>query len=150
MSNHGTLILIQGLAGSGKSHLIRFLKFDFMIEENFAISDQAEDENISILAKELRGGRYCIVSERKYRSTHKRNEFIEKLRRRVRPAPAPNIESIFFENDLDAANHNCQHRTNKANDPGGQRHIIQNKKDAEDYQIPDDAIVVKIYRIPSQ
>ena len=143
-SKHGTLILVQGLAGSGKSHLIELLKHDFLIEENFALD---EARNIVDLASELRCGHCCIVSERKYRSDKERNDFIAKVLAAVNPQPPPSIRVICFENDINAANHNCRKRTNKAHDRTGEGHIVQNEGDTLDYEIPPDAIVVQIHRI---
>lgn len=146
-SHRGVLILIQGLAGSGKSHLIQFLKYDFLIEENFAATDDSETQNITTLANNLRCGRRCIVSERKYRSQAERDTFIQSVKEAVAPQPEPDIRFICFENDPTAANHNCSERTNKPSDPCGKGHIKQNENDTEDYNIPDNAIVVKIHRI---
>lgn len=143
----GTLILVQGLAGSGKSHLIELLTHDFLIQENFAASAASETRNIDDLARELRRGLCCIVSERKYRSNVERNAFIQKVLAAVSPSPQPTIKVICFENDIDAANHNCRMRTNKAHDPTGENHVAQNQHDTRDYEIPTDAIVVKIHRI---
>ncbi len=144
---HGTLILIQGLAGSGKSHLIEMLCCDFLIQENFASSDDCEERNIQDLARELRCGRRCIVSERKYRSSVERSKFIQRVLSIVAPSPPPLISVICFENDIEAANHNCLKRTNKEQDPSGEDHVAQNNKDTLDYEIPSNAIVVKIYQI---
>ena len=144
---NGTLILIQGLAGSGKSHLIELLRHDFLIQENFAASAESEARNIDDLARELRCGRCCIVSERKYRSNVERNAFIHTVSALLSPSPQPTIRVVCFENDIEAANHNCQMRTNQAHDPTGEAHMEQNRHDTRDYQIPADAIVVKIHRI---
>jgi hypothetical protein len=145
--HHGTLILVQGLAGSGKSHLIQLLSHEFLIQENFAVSAESEKRNTEDLARELRCGRRCIVSERKYRSSAARNAFIQTVLDTVSPSPPPLIKIICFENDLDAANHNCRFRTNKTHDPTGEMHISQNKSDSRDYEIPENAIVVKIHRV---
>lgn len=144
---HGTLILIQGLAGSGKSHLVEMLRYDFLIQENFASTDDCEERNIQDLARELRCGRCCIVSERKYRSSVERRKFIQRILAMVNPSPPPLIRVICFENDIKAANHNCLMRTNKEQDPTGEDHVAQNNKDTLDYEIPSNAIVVKIYQI---
>lgn len=145
--HHGTLILVQGLAGSGKSHLIQLLSHEFLIQENFAVSAESEKRNIGDLARELRCGRRCIVSERKYRSSAARNAFIQTVLDTVSPSPLPLIKIICFENDLDAANHNCRLRTNKTHDPTGEMHMSQNQSDSRDYEIPENAIVVKIHRV---
>lgn len=144
---HGTLVLVQGFAGSGKSHLIALLKRDFLIEENFAATNESEARNIDDLARELRAGRHCIVSERKYRSNSEREEFLKRVMDSIHPSPAPAITVICFEKDIDSANHNCKARTNKLNDKDGVGHIQQNITDAETYDIPNDAIVIKIHRI---
>jgi hypothetical protein len=143
MSNEAMLILVQGLAGSGKSHLIQLLERDFLIEENFAAGN-SEAENINHLIQNLKCGRRCIVSERKYRSNIEREKFISKIQSVIHPLI---VRIICFENDLITANHNCRVRTNKSNDPNGVGHIAQNNQDIKDYEIPDDAIVVKIHRI---
>lgn len=142
MPPRGTLILVLGLAGSGKSHLISLLKNDFCIEEGFALD---EEVNIEKLLGELSKGSCCVISERKYRSTNERAEFF----RRIVDASciAPIIRIICFENDLDSANHNCKVRTNKAHDPSGDDHVKRNKSDSVSYEIPVDAIVVKIHRV---
>lgn len=145
--SHGTLVLVQGFAGSGKSHLIALLKRDFLIEENFAATVESETRNIKDLARELRAGRHCIVSERKYRSKSEREKFIKKVLDTVHPGPAPEVTVICFEKEIESANHNCKARTNKSNDPDGVYHIKQNIEDAETYDIPDDAIVIKIHKI---
>lgn len=144
---HGLLVLVQGLAGSGKSHLIELLQFDFLIQENFAACSATEARNIDDLARELRSGRRCIVSERKYRSHAERNAFIQSVLAAVFPSPGPTIRVICFENDLEAANHNCRKRRNKTHDVTGEGHVMQNSRDTLDYEIPADAIVVKVHRI---
>ncbi len=149
-NHHGILIIIQGLAGSGKSHLIQFLKYDFLIEENFAVSDESEERNINDLAANLRCGRRCIVSERKYRSNIERGKFIAKVLQAVSPSHPPTIKIICFENDLKAANYNCENRGNKPGDIGGRAHIIQNECDSKTYEIPSDAVVIKIHRMSTQ
>jgi len=142
MSPHGKLILVLGLAGSGKSHLISLLKNEFCIEEGFALD---EENNIQKLLKELSEGKCCVVSERKYRSTEERDAF---LRRIVDAScPAPEVKIICFDNDLEAANHNCRFRGNKSHDRNGEDHIQRNVGDSKDYEIPIDAIVVRIHRI---
>lgn len=145
--HYGMLILVQGLAGSGKSHLIQLLSHDFLIQENFAASADSEKSNIEDLARELRCGRRCIVSERKYRSSTALNAFLQKVLDAVSPSLPPMIKIICFENDLEAANHNCRVRTNKAHDPTGDMHVRQNQNDTGDYEIPENAIVVKIHRV---
>lgn len=145
--HHGMLILVQGLAGSGKSHLIQLLGHDFLIQENFAASADSEKSNIEDLARGLRCRHRCIVSERKYRSSTARNAFLQKVLDAVSPWPPPMIKIICFENDLEAANHNCRVRTNKAHDPTGDMHVRQNQSDTRDYEIPENAIIVKIHRV---
>jgi|688.fasta_scaffold462009_1 hypothetical protein len=144
---HGTLILIQGLAGSGKSHLIELLRYDFLIQENFAATAESEERNIEDLARELRAGRRCIISERKYRSRIERDKFIYRVLSALYPSPQPIIRLICFENDIEAANHNCLKRTNKEHDPTGVDHVALNNMDTKDYEIPSSAIVIKIHRI---
>ena len=126
---NGILILVQGLAGSGKSHLIELLRHDFLIQENFAAYADSEARNIGDLARELRCGHCCIVSERKYRSNVERNAFIQTVSTAVYPSPKPTIKVVCFENDIEAANHNCRMRTNKAHDPTGEHHVAQNEHD---------------------
>lgn len=142
MQSEGTLLLVLGLAGSGKSHVINALAKDFVIEENFA---PAEDRNIAALVCALNAGEYCIVSERKYRSKKERDTFIARVKASVNPPPA--IHFMCFENDLAAANHNCMYRENKDGDPGGKIHVAQNEGDTLSYEIPENAVVLKIHRV---
>lgn len=145
MHNQGTLLLVLGLAGSGKSRLIQLIKHDYLIEEGFAISGDAESENIAALSANLRDGKFCIVSERKYRSKKERDIFLRKISS-VLPLP-PTVYFICFEKDLEAANHNCVNRSNKSHDPSGEAHVEQNNRDFLNYEIPENAIIVKIHRI---
>lgn len=142
MEKQGKLILVQGLAGSGKSHLIDWLRSDFCIEEGFALAEQS---NIDKLVSALDGGKVCVVSERKYRSQRERSLFLATISGRTKSAHP--VMLICFENDLESANHNCKHRSNKPEDPNGRGHILQNNRDTADYEIPGDAIVMKIQRI---
>ena len=141
MSSKGTLLIVLGLAGSGKSHLIDMLTKDFVIEEGFALD---ENNNVNKLAEQLDAGRFCIVSERKYRSQKERDDFLSKVKAKVQHAPFVNF--LCFEKDKDAANHNCMNRTNKNNGWSPEQHVQQNETDFTSYEIPDGAVVVKIHR----
>lgn len=144
----GTLILVQGLAGSGKSHLIEMLAGEFKVEEGFAVDPSEERKNIKELADALSTGQQCVVSERKYRTAAAREIFFNEVKRLVGQASSePRIVTFSFENDLDAANNNCTLRSNKPDDPDGIAHIRQNDEDSRDYEIPDDAIRLMIHRI---
>ncbi len=147
MERQGLLILVQGLAGSGKSCLIELLQYDFLIEENFASDELEESKNIASLVDNLRCGRRCIVSERKYRSNVERETFLNKVLAGLKGQPVT-VRLICFDNNEILANHNCKFRTNKTGDPGGVRHIAQNNDDTKTYDIPSDAIVVRIHRLP--
>ena len=144
---HGALILIHGLAGTGKSHLIEMLRYDFLIQENFASTDNCEDRNIQDVARELRCGRRCTISERKYRSSVQRSKLIQRVLTNVSPSPPPLIRVICFENDLEAANYKCLNKTNKDQYLTGEDHVAQNNEDTLDYEIHSNAIVVKIHQI---
>ena len=144
MERQGLLILVQGLAGSGKSYLIELLQYDFLIEENFALD---ESRNIASLVDNLRCGRRCIVSERKYRSNVERDTFLSRVRAGL-GGHQVTVRFICFDNNKCLANHNCKVRTNKPDDPGGEGHVRQNDDDTKDYEIPSDALVVRIHRLP--
>jgi hypothetical protein len=127
--------------------LIELLRYDFLIQENFAATAESEERNIEDLARELRDGRRCIISERKYRSRIERDKFIYRVMSAISPSLQPIIRLICFENDIEAANHNCLMRTNKEHDPIGEDHVALNNMDTKDYEIPSSAIVIKIHRI---
>lgn len=145
MQNGGTLLLVLGLAGSGKSHMISALAKDYCVEENFACDEEQEKKSIEALAAKLSEGKYCVISERKYMATPARDDFLE----RVRGAAGDGFVTYLmcFENNLDAANQNCKHRSNKAYDPDGSAHVSLNDWDSAHYQIPEGAVVLKIHRI---
>ena len=143
VTRQGILLMVMGLAGSGKSHYISRLypEPDAICEEGFASN---EEENIEKLKKRLSCGEYCVISELKYLNPTNREGFIEKV---LSLDPQPLIRYVCFENNLDAANHNCRNRTNKG-DP--EAHVLINCNSSPAYQIPEGALVLPIHRLPAQ
>lgn len=141
MIRRGTLIVVLGLAGSGKSELVRRMICDYCVEENFAAGSN-ESHSIKDLASHLSRGERCVVAERKYMRKKERDAFIAEVKRLT--DPEPNVSYICFENDLCAANRNCETRPLKHGDVGGVAHKRQNEDDAEHFAFPSGAIVMKI------
>jgi hypothetical protein len=98
-------LVVLGLCGSGKSHLIeaRGLRlFDGLIGTPSILDDAIAW---------LRSGQDCGIEEIHYCVPSYREEFERRLRAEV---PGVEIEWVCFANDLDAANWNVTHRKNKA------------------------------------
>jgi hypothetical protein len=70
----------------------------------------------------------------------------EELRRKV---PGVKIEWEYFEADLQKANENCRRRKDKAEDPGGRKHIeINTDTIGSEYKIPPGVTPRPIFQIP--
>ncbi len=141
-----TVTFIVGLAGSGKSSLLNSLVYDEVFEERFWLDDETLEKHHKEIIRFLRENKHCIVTERRFMYQEARAEYTHRLREDM---PSLQINWLFFEKNLEAANHNCQSRTNKPEDPNGAGHIQQNADDFEKYTIPNGAVVIKIHRWPA-
>lgn len=130
---------LLGLAGSGKTYLADRLKrktgaevFESLIHNNACPA----------LIQCLRDGKDCIVEEISYCIPSCRDQIMQYLSQ-VRGLQ---VEWICFENDLESANWNVAHRTNKG-DAEGHRRL--NEVVHSLYMYPERAKVVPIKRIGS-
>lgn len=129
---------IVGLAGSGKTHTATQMAWFRHFDENFANSLTDHQELIQLLLE----GKDCAVSELQMMFAPYRAQIENWLREKV---PGIEIQYVCFENNLEAANQNCEFRTNKG-DPEGHKNL--NRRCSPSYTIPDGAKVLSIYRIP--
>lgn len=135
-----TLYLIFGLAGSGKSYYAtEVLGLSEEFHEGFALSQDMQRK----LIHDLQRGTDCTVSEIAYLNITNRQRFLAAIKNEV---PNVNIFEIYFEKDLESANWNCQHRTNKG---GAAGHIELNRRLFEVYEIPSGKDTIPIKRINS-
>lgn len=93
----------------------------------------------------LAAGHNCVVVETAYIKAVARELIAQLIEAEV---PKTRIRWVCFENDVESANHNCRLRPHKQDDPEG--HVAKNLRWTEDYTIPDDAYVLKIWRLPSK
>lgn len=129
------VILLVGLCGSGKSHWASThgppgcIYFD----------DSAS--KYPALRQALLSGTDCIVEEVSLcRAEHR--DYVMAL---LSDVPDLDIQWVYFENDLDSANHNVTHRTNKGN---ARQHRIYNERLHIDYSIPPGVVALPITRLP--
>ena len=128
-------LVVLGLCGSGKSHLIeaRGLQlFDGPIGTPSIL-----DDAIAWLSS----GRDCGIEEIHYCIPSYREAFERRLRPEV---PAVEIEWVCFANDLDAANWNVTHRKNKAD---AETHRAINDWLHSQYVFPAGEPILPIHRV---
>lgn len=136
---------IVGLAGSGKTRLLKNLVYDAVMDDDFWFSDEAKSENHAALLALLKDGKHCVIAERQFMFASRRDEYEKQLKADF---PDVQVNWLFFENDLESANHNCESRSPKRGDIGGTSHIDQNKNDSPCYNIPEHAPRLKIHPWP--
>lgn len=129
---------ILGLAGSGKTVLAEQLR-DATGAEIF----EGVEHYISLpaIVQRLKDGKDCIVEEIAYCDPDRRERMVRDLRSQV---PDVEIEWICFENDLESANWNVMHRTNKSD---VEDHLAINRYWHGIYTCPDGANIRSITRI---
>jgi predicted kinase len=129
---------ILGLSGSGKTYLSERLKRETGSE---VFTDLLSDDScLASLIECLRNGRNCIVDEVRFCLPAYRKQIVQSL------AQITDLEIhwICYENDLDTANWNVIHRTNKG-DPEG--HLDINLRLHPHYTYPAHAEIIPIQRI---
>lgn len=131
---------LLGLAGSGKSYLAEELRQreGALIFEGIAASQNAD--LFRCMVQSLMRGSYCVVEEIAFCRPQKREEVEQILRSEV---PGIEIEWLCFENDLESANWNVRHRTNKGSVDG---HLGINEAYHTVYEYPQGAKVIPIVR----
>jgi len=133
-----TVTFLLGLCGSGKTHLAKELREATGAE---IFEGVEHHKSLPAIVQHLRNGKDCIVEEIAYCDSHTREEIITRLRSLV---PEVQIECICFENDLESANWNVVHRTNKG---GVEGHLAINRSWHGVYKCPDGAKIRPITRI---
>jgi hypothetical protein len=134
------VVFLVGLCGSGKSHLAKQLDR----ETGAIVFDGVMNSRALVALQECLGrGEDCIVEEISLCIAANRDMIAGLLG----PIHTLQFEWIFFENDLESANWNVNHRENKG-DPEG--HCRINAYVHRRYTIPDGAKLLKITRIPGQ
>ena len=133
-----TLTFIIGLSGSGKTYLSERLKTETGAEVFTNLL--ADDSGLMALMKSLRDGRDCIIDEVRFCLPAYREQILQSLSQITGLV----MRWICYENDLETANWNVIHRTNKG-DPEG--HLDINLRLHPHYTYPDDAEIIPIQRI---
>ena len=129
---------VLGLCGSGKT-----FRAEQVREATGAEIFEGVEHHRSLpaIVQRLRDGKDCIVEEIAYCHPDTRDGFVADLRSQV---PDVEIEWICFENDLESANWNVMHRTNKGDVEG---HLAINREWHSVYRCPDGAKIIPITRI---
>jgi hypothetical protein len=132
------LTFIVGLSGSGKTYLSEHLQRETGAE--LFANLLADDNGLDFLMEALRHGKECIVDEVRFCLPAYREQIVQSL------AQIADLEVrwICYENDLETANWNVIHRTNKG-DPEG--HLDINLRLHPHYTYPANAKIIPIQRI---
>jgi hypothetical protein len=131
------LILVTGLAGSGKTELVKCLEADLLFDDN--LPGPRFLENLNVLSAALREGKRCIVVEGSLMLADWRERFLTLL---ATFAPGTVPEWLCFENDLAQANANCRTRLDK--NPEG--HVAQNERTSPLYTLPAGVVPIPVWR----
>jgi deoxyadenosine/deoxycytidine kinase len=132
------LTFILGLSGSGKTYLSERLKKETGAEVFTNLL--ADDSGLTSLIAFLRDGKDCIVDEVRFCLPAYREQILQSLSQ----ITSLDMRWICYENDLETANWNVIHRTNKG-DPEG--HLDLNLRLHPHYTYPANAEIVPIQRI---
>ena len=116
---------VIGLSGSGKTYLSEHLKRETGAEVFTNLL--ADDSSLNALVESLHAGKECIIDEVRFSQI-----------------AGVDMRWICYENDLETANWNVIHRTNKG-DPEG--HLDLNLRLHPHYTYPVNAEIVPIQRI---
>jgi len=132
------ITFILGLSGSGKTYLSERLKKETGAEVFTNLL--ADDSGLTALIESLRDGKDCIVDEVRFCLPAYREQILQSLSQ----ITSLDMRWICYENDLETANWNVIHRTNKG-DPEG--HLDINLRLHAHYTYPANAEIVPIQRI---
>ena len=132
------ITFIIGLSGSGKTYLSERLKKETGAEVFTNLL--ADDSGLNALIESLRDGKDCIVDEVRFCLQAYREQILQSLSQ----ITSLDTRWICYENDLETANWNVIHRTNKG-DPEG--HLDINLRLHPHYTYPANAEIVPIQRI---
>ena len=132
------ITFILGLCGSGKTYLSERLKKETGAE--IFTNLLADDSGLTALVESLQDGKDCIVDEVRFCLPTYREQILQSLSQ----IASLDMRWICYENDLETANWNVIHRTNKG-DPEG--HLDINLRLHPHYTYPANAEIVPIQRI---
>ena len=132
------ITFILGLSGSGKTYLSERLKKETGAQVFTNLL--ADDSGLTALIESLRDGKDCIVDEVRFCLPTYREQILQSLSQ----ITSLDMRWICYENDLETANWNVIHRTNKG-DPEG--HLDINLRLHPHYTYPTNAEIVPIQRI---
>ena len=132
------ITFILGLSGSGKTYLSERLKKETGAEVFTNLL--ADESGLTALIESLREGKDCIVDEVRFCLPAYREQILQSLSQ----ITSLDMRWICYENDLETANWNVIHRTNKG-DPEG--HLDINLRLHPHYTYPANAKIVPIQRI---
>ena len=132
------ITFILGLSGSGKTYLSERLKKETGAE--IFTNLLANDSGLTALVESLQDGKDCIVDEVRFCLPAYRAQILQSLAQ----ITGLDMRWICYENDLETANWNVIHRTNKG-DPEG--HLDINLRLHPHYTYPADAEIIPIQRI---
>ena len=132
------ITFIIGLCGSGKTYLSERLKKETGAEVFTNLL--ADESGPTALIESLRNGKDCIVDEVRFCLPAYRAQILQSLAQ----ITGLDMRWICYENDLETANWNVIHRTNKG-DPEG--HLDINLRLHPHYTYPADAEIIPIQRI---
>jgi len=144
----GTLTIVIGLCGSGKSWLLKRLAKTHPKARIFdeGVADRGKWQKRGIIKRKtiarcLRRGQDVFASDLWCGYAPSRKIVLKHLRQLV---PNLCIVWLYFENNIRAANNNCRLRKNKRDAKG---HIKINRKWHKRLTVPRDAIVLKIHTL---
>jgi hypothetical protein len=132
------LTFILGLSGSGKTYMSERLKKE--TGAKVFTNLLADESGLTSLIAFLRDGKDCIVDEVRFCLPDYREQILQSLSQ----ITSLDMRWICYENDLETANWNVIHRTNKG-DPEG--HLDLNLRLHPHYTYPANAEIVPIQRI---
>lgn len=132
------IIFILGLSGSGKTHLSERLEKE--TGAKVFTNLLADDSGLSALIKSLREGQDCIIDEVRFCLPAYREQILQSLSQ----IAGLDMRWICYENDLETANWNVIHRTNKGDQAG---HLDLNLRLHPHYTYPVNAEIVPIQKI---
>jgi hypothetical protein len=137
-----TVTVITGLAGSGKTHYLD--KIVGVERFNEGVRPD-KPENFQNFLEVLARGEDCAIVEIAYIAEYWRNQLVSLIHARF---PETIFEWVYFENDVEAANANCLNDPDRS-DENKRGNVANNKRWTHQYQIPAEAVPLKIFRIPS-
>ena len=141
---NGTLTIITGLCGSGKSWLLNSLHTahtgSMAFDEQMSDYGKSGKKRRKEIAKALKAGHDCFVADLFIGKAARRKTVMREMRKLVRGL---RVVWMWYEVNLKRCNKNCEFRKNR--DPKGHKKI--NRKWAPLLSQPKNAIVLKTHKL---